>query len=314
MDLNAIQMFVAVAQMGSLSAAAIHLDIPLQTLSRRIRELEHELNVQLLQRSMRGTRLTQAGEKLYEYASRGIEAFAQGKSALISDQDELRGRLRVALPVAFEPWGQLLRDFQRRYPQIELAVYFTEQRMDLIAEGIDVALRVGAIEQDTLIARYMISYRHQLVASPALLERLGEPHIPDDLLRFPCATWSKDSSMRSQWTLGNQTLEPAAIVTTNNYLHLRNCALNGDCITELPPFLAVQAIKEGSLRSVLDNYPMPENPVHLLYQSHRHPSRLVRVYLDFCQEYLQHWCPSLAKPSPVTHPQAESTTRERVGC
>lgn len=86
--------------------------------------------------------------------------------------------------------------------------------------------------------------------------------------------------------------------------------------TVLPnsPFLAVQAIKEGSLRSVLDNYPMPENPVHLLYQSHRHPSRLVRVYLDFCQEYLQHWCPSLAKPSPVTHPQAESTTRERVGC
>jgi DNA-binding transcriptional LysR family regulator len=268
MDLNAIQMFVAVAQMGSLSAAAIHLDIPLQTLSRRIRELEHELNVQLLQRSMRGTRLTQAGEKLYEYASRGIEAFAQGKSALISDQDELRGRLRVALPVAFEPWGQLLRDFQRRYPQIELAVYFTEQRMDLIAEGIDVALRVGAIEQDTLIARYMISYRHQLVASPALLERLGEPHIPDDLLRFPCATWSKDSSTRSQWTLGNQTLEPAAIVTTNNYLHLRNCALNGDCITELPPFLAVQAIKEGSLRSVLDNYPMPENPVHLVVVQH----------------------------------------------
>ncbi|WP_080727754.1 LysR family transcriptional regulator [Pseudomonas fluorescens] len=313
MDLNAIQMFVAVSQMGSLSAAALHMDIPLQTLSRRIRELEHELNVQLLHRSMRGTKLTLAGEKLYEYASRGIEAFAQGKSALISDQDALRGRLRVALPVAFEPWGQLLCDFQRRYPQIELAVYFTEQRTDLIAEGIDVALRVGAIEQDTLIARHMINFRHKLVASPTLLERLGEPHTPDDLLRFPCATWSKDSNTRSLWTLGNQTLEPTAIVTTNNYLHLRNCALNGDCITELPPFLAVQAIEEGRLRAVLDNYPMPETPVHLLYQSHRHPSRLVRVYLDFCQEYLQHWRPS-ALVSLVTRPQAESTTRERISC
>lgn len=314
MDLNAIQMFVAVAHMGSLSAAANHMEIPLQTLSRRIRELEHELSVQLLQRSIRGTKLTEAGERLFEYASRGIEAFAEGKAALVSDQEALRGRLRVTLPIAYEPWGQLLCDFQQRYPEIELAVYFTEHCVDLIAEGIDVALRVGAIEQDTLVARHMVSYRHQIVASPTLLKHLGEPNTPDELLRFPCATWSKGSSMRSKWTLGNQTIEPATIVTTNNYLHLRNCVLNGDCITELPPFLANQAIKEGRLFSILDNYPMPEKSVNLLYPSHRYPSRLVRVYLDFCQEYLQNWHPTPTPSSVITYPWAESVTHEHVEC
>ncbi|NNA42840.1 LysR family transcriptional regulator [Pseudomonas lactis] len=314
MDLNAIQMFVAVAHMGSLSAAATHMEIPLQTLSRRIRELEHGLKVQLLHRSMRGTRLTEAGEILYEYASRGIEAFAEGKSALVSDQDALRGRLRVTLPIAYEPWGQLLCDFQQRYPEIELAVYFTEDCVDLIAEGIDVALRVGAIEQDTLVARHMISYRHQTVASPTLLERLGKPNTPDDLFNFPCATWSKDSSMRSKWTLGDQTIQPATIITTNNYLHLRNCALNGDCITELPPFLATQAIQEGRLLSVLDNHPMPEKSVHLLYPSHRYPSRLVRAYLDYCQEHLRNRYPSPIQPPAITYPQAKTAAREHVEC
>src|SRR5882762_2997689 len=103
MNLNAAQMFVSVVQAGSLSAAADRLGIPLATLSRQVRELEQQLKVQLLERSVRGTRLTDAGARLYEHASRGIEALIEGEQAVMSDQARLKGRLRLSLPPTFEP-------------------------------------------------------------------------------------------------------------------------------------------------------------------------------------------------------------------
>ncbi len=149
MDLNATRMFVAVVQAGSLSAAATRLGIPLPTLSRRIRDLERQLKVQLLERSARGTKLTDAGARLYEHASRGIEALLEAEQAVVSDQARLKGRLRLSLPQTFEPWWDLLAAFQRRYPDIQVYVYSTERRVDLIEDGIDVALRVGAIVHES---------------------------------------------------------------------------------------------------------------------------------------------------------------------
>jgi DNA-binding transcriptional LysR family regulator len=153
MDLNASHMFVAVVQAGSLSAAATRLGIPLPTLSRRIRDLERQLKVQLLERSARGTKLTDAGTRLYEHASRGIEALLDAEQAVLSDQARLKGRLRLSLPPTFEPWWDLLAAFQRRYPDIQVYVYSTERRMDLIEDGIDVALRVGGIVHEAMVAQ-----------------------------------------------------------------------------------------------------------------------------------------------------------------
>src|SRR5580704_1669986 len=153
MDLNATRMFVAVVQAGSLSAAATSLGTPLATLSRRMRDLERQLRVQLLERSARGTKLTDAGARLYEHASRGIEALLEAEQAVVSDQARLKGRLRLSLPQTFEPWWELLAAFQRRYPDIQVYVYSTERRMDPIEDGIDVALRVGAIVHEAMVAR-----------------------------------------------------------------------------------------------------------------------------------------------------------------
>src|ERR1700756_4625722 len=113
MDLNAARMFVGVVQAGSLSAAAARLRIPLPTLSRRMRHLERQLKVQLLERSARGTKLTDAGTRLYEHASRGIEALLEAERAVVGDQARLTGRLRLSLPQTFEPWWDLLAAFQR---------------------------------------------------------------------------------------------------------------------------------------------------------------------------------------------------------
>ena len=113
MDINAARMFVAVVQAGSLTAAATRLGTPLPTLSRRIRDLERQLKVQLLQRSARGTKLTDAGTRLYEHASRGTEALLEAEQGVLGDQARLTGRLRLSLPQTFEPWWDLLAAFQR---------------------------------------------------------------------------------------------------------------------------------------------------------------------------------------------------------
>ena len=286
MDLNATRMFVAVVQTGSLSAAATRLGTPLATLSRRLRDLERQLGVQLLERSARGARLTDAGARLYEHASREIEALLEAEQAVISDQARLKGRLRLSLPQTFEPWWDLLAAFQRRYPDIQIYVHSTERRMDLIEDGIDVALRVGAVVHEAMVARPVLSFRNILVASPKLVERLGTPAEPEALHRFPCAMWVSRVDVPARWKLGGHVIEPEAVLSANDYHHLCSRALGGEVVTELPPFLAAAPIREKRLVALLPQYPLPEWSINLLYPPHRHPSTIVRTYLDFCQSYL----------------------------
>lgn len=287
MDLNAVRMFVAVAQTGSLTAAAQRLDIPLPTISRRIKELESELNVQLVQRTTKGTVLTDAGARLLEHAAVGIEALQDAEHAVVSDQTALKGRLRLSLPQTFEPWWKLIYDFQNRYPDIEVFIYSTERRMDLYEDGIDVALRVGDIRHENLVARKMMSFRNILVASPALLARLGQPGSPSDLSRYPCAVWATRVDARARWQFGDQQIEPRSVLAANDYQMLTQRALMGDVVTELPPFLALPAIAEGKLVPLLQEHLLPEWPVHLLYPQSRYRSNLVRTYLDYCQSNIR---------------------------
>ncbi|AQV97383.1 LysR family transcriptional regulator [Cupriavidus necator] len=284
MDLNAVQMFVSVVQGGSLSAAAERLGVPLPTVSRRIRELERQLNVQLLERSVRGTRLTDAGTRLYEHAGRGIEALMEAEQAVISDQARLKGRLRLSLPPGFEPWWELLSAFQHRFPDVRVHVYTTERRVDLVEDGIDVALRVGTISHESMVARRILAYRHVLVASPTLIDRLGMPESVEALHRFPCAVWALGANAAGLWHLGEKVIAPESVLATNDYAHLRSRALAGEVVTELPPFLAAAAIRAGKLVTLLPAQAMPEQQISLLYPSHRHPSAIVRAYLGFCQE------------------------------
>jgi DNA-binding transcriptional LysR family regulator len=289
MDLNATRMFVGAVQAGSLSAAAARLNLPLPTISRRIRQLEQQLKVQLLERSPKGITPTDAGTRLYEHASRGLEVLSEGAEAVRSDQARLKGRLRLSIPPSMEPWWALLSAFQQRFPDIRLSVFSTERRVDLIQDGIDVALRVGAIVDESMVASQVASYRHALVASPGLLTRLGAPKTADGLRRFPCAVWAPGSSAQSVWNLGETVLAPDAVLSTNDYAHLRACALRGEAVTELPPFLARDALARGKLVRVLPRLKLPEVSINLLYPSHRHPSSLVRAYLNYCRERAGHY-------------------------
>ena len=112
------------------------------------------------------------------------------------------------------------------------------------------------------------------------------PAEPNALHRFPCAVWASRIDVPARWELGGQVVEPKAVLSTNDYHHLCSRALGGDVVTELPPFLAAAHIWEKRLVPLLPQYPLPEWSINLLHPPHRHPSTIVRTYLDFCQSYL----------------------------
>ena len=285
MDLNAAALFVKVVQYGSFSETARRTNIPVATVSRRIKELEKDLGFRLLERSTRFLRLTDAGARFFEYANQGVEAFEIGLSTLDHDQLALSGTLRLSLPPGFMPWRQLLQDFQSGYPHVNVELLATERRVDLIEDGIDVALRIGDRQDDRAMTKKLCEYRHLLVASPIFLKKYGEPLQPTHLLKMPCASW-RTSTDTTIWQLGNETVQINPFFQVNDYLHLLELALAGICVTELPPFLAQDYIAEGQLQHLLTNYPVPLCELNLLYPSRRQLSRLVKTYINFCSEWV----------------------------
>lgn len=281
MDLNSVNMFVSVIDAGSFSGAAKKTGIPVATVSRRISELEKQLGVRLMERSTRHLRLTQAGEILYEYADRGLQELNAAKLAIENRETELKGTLRLSLPPNFEPWWLLIQGFQDQYPNVEVEALVSERKFDMIENDIDVALRVGDVRHQTAIGRSLLSYRHILVASPAFIEKHGEPASPLALTDFPCAVWHMRSE-KSVWRFKGKNVEIAPFLRVNDYSHLKWLVLQGHCITELPPFLAAQAIKDGTLVALLKPFPLPDYEVSLVYPSRQQLSRIVRVYIDYC--------------------------------
>lgn len=280
-DLNAIALFVQVVDATSFSAASRQNGIPVSTISRRINELETALGVRLLERSTRHLRVTDIGMVLYEYAKRSVEEMQAGLFAIENRQQELSGTLRLSVPPSFLPWQGVLQSFRLRYPKVNIRLYITERRLDLIEDGIDVALRIGQIEDDNVIARKLANYRHQLVASPDLFKRYGKPTQPRDILDLPCACWNNRKTPTT-WKLGKTLLTISPFLQVNDFLHLRSLALSGECITELPPFLAATPIKSGTLMEVLPQHPLPDVGLYLLYPSRKNLPQLVNTYINYC--------------------------------
>ena len=292
MDLNGLSVFINVVQKEGFSAASRHLNIPVATVSRRVAELEKFLKVRLLERSTRSVRLTEAGAVLYEYAARGLGELDAGLLALTEREEELRGTLRVSVPPSFEPWWLLLDDFQKVYPNINIDVYVTERKVDLVADGIDVALRVGEIASLSIVGRKLFSYSHKLVASRQFIDNFGVPKTVEELTNYSVAAWSKkDASVT--WRLGGDDVLIQPKVKSNDYAYMRHLVRSGQCITELPPFLADALNGEIDLVEVLPQHPLPILDINLLYPSRNHVSRIARTYIDFCVENSRNYLENL---------------------
>lgn len=282
MDLNAVKLFVEAAEAGSISEAARRTGIPLPTLSRQLRKLEDDLGMRLLDRGPRGLALTPAGTQLVSDAQPALASLAQAEQRL-HDASGVAGRLRISMPPHLEALWEILRAFRRRHSAVTFDVFVTDRRVDLVADGIDVAIRVGERGAAGYVGRTLTRYRHRLVASPKFLAAHPLTH-PLDLTRVPCACWRSPGP--SVWHLGDAEVELEPVLVTNDYRHLVRLAEAGDVVTEVPPFLAAPGFEQGRLVELLPEHPLPENPMRALIVERRSMSPLVRQFLDYASEHV----------------------------
>jgi len=287
-DLNEILVFAKVVQAGSFVRAARQLDMPKSTVSRKVVELEARLGARLLERTTRTLRLTDTGRAYFVHAERILLELEAAEAAVGQLQEAPRGALRISAPLNFLQLGAISERFLMRYPEVQLEIVCNDRIVDLIAEGFDVAVRVGKLADSTLIARPLATMRNVLVASPGLLERLGSPGSPEQLPRWPCIAFG-GAAERASWELlsasGKTTsvrISPRFIV--NEFDVLGGAAVSGLGIALLPENRCVDDVRAGRLRRVLPQWSSIERPLQAVYPGGRHLSPKLAAFLAHLAE------------------------------
>lgn len=288
-DLNDVVVFARVVEAGSFTAAARLLAMPKTTVSRRVAALEREVGVRLLQRTTRSLNLTDAGRLYYEQSSQGLRTIEEANLRLAEARAEPLGTIRISAPVGFG--GHFLIravvDFLTLYPKTNVELRLTDDKLNLIEDGIDLAFRTGRLEDSTLIARKLGSTHRLLCASHDYLARYGMPEGPADLARHRCVI-AGPSVSGAHWVLdgpqGQETVVVAGRFAANEMQAVVAAALAGFGIAQLPQPMADGLINEGRLRRVLDGYTTPAGGLHVLFPSSRHLSPLVKAFIDLAVE------------------------------
>ncbi|MGB8291581.1 MAG: LysR family transcriptional regulator [Rhizobium ruizarguesonis] len=281
-DLNDIMIFARVTEAGSFTAAARLLGMPKTTVSRRIAALERELGVRLLQRTTRSLNLT--ARLYYEESSQALRTIEGANLRLAEARAEPAGTIRISAPIGFG--GHFLQDaifeFLSTYPKTSVELRLTDDRLNLVESGIDLAFRTGVLEDSTLIARKLGSTHRLLCASPDYLARCSTPDVPEDLARHDCVIAGQ--SAQAQWLLegphGQETIAVSGRFAANEMQAVMAAAIAGYGIAQLPHGVAEACIKDGRLRRVLDGYTTPTGGLHVVYPSSRHLPPLVKAFIE----------------------------------
>lgn len=285
MDFNATKLFIAVVNAGSFSAASDRTGIPISTLSRKINDLEQTLNVQLLERSRHGVKPTYKGQQFFEQARLGVELLEDAQKSVTSVHT-LQGKLRLSVPPNFSLWWDVLSEFQQRYPDITIFCHSSERIVDLFEDGVDVALRMGDLNTDDVIAKPLMTLETLFIASPELLARHGTPETLAEMTRLPIVAWESLNHGFFEWDSGTERVKYEPFFSTNNTQGLIHYALQGKGIAQVLDFTARPWLESGELIQLLPGIATQKLPLHLVYARYKHPSALVRAYLEFCTEWV----------------------------
>jgi DNA-binding transcriptional LysR family regulator len=284
LDIEGLRTFVEVADAGGVSPAARRLGVSKSIVSRRLAQLEAELGVQLLARTTRGAALTEAGITFRDYAARACVEIDVARETILP-AGELRGRLRVAVPLTFGPthFAHVLADMARRHPQLHIHTSYSDRFVDLIAEGFDCAIRVGHLQDSNLIARCVGPIYGKCVASPAYIKAHGAPETPQELLTHQALMQGTESW---QLTDGDQiiTVHPQGRFKADNGTALLAAAVAGLGIAYLPDGLTREYVASGALVPVMTRHPPPSAGVYVVRPPSQHPSRKVRVLTELLIE------------------------------
>ncbi|WP_269714804.1 LysR family transcriptional regulator [Caulobacter sp. NIBR2454] len=285
MDTEDLRTFVEVADAGGVSQAARRLGLAKSIVSRRLFRLEAELGTQLLARTTRGTVLTEAGATFRDYAAK-ISAEIDVAKETILPEGELRGRLRISAPLTFGPthFAPVLAEMARRHPKLSIHTCYTDQFVDLVAEGYDCAIRVGYLQDSNLVARRVGPVFGKLVASPRYIERHGAPQRPEEILDHEALMQGTEA-----WRFmdGDKTVSvrPQGRFKADNAAALVAAALAGLGLAYVPNDFTDEHIASCALLEVMTDYPPPPAAAYILRAPGQHPARKIRVLTELLIEH-----------------------------
>jgi DNA-binding transcriptional LysR family regulator len=262
-DFEGLAMFAKVAEERSFAGAARSMAVSVATVSRAVSRLEDRLGGRLFNRSSRGLALTDFGRGLVDRASRIYAEAEEVEHLALETARRPRGLVRLAIPMAFgERWvAPLMPKFLQLYPDVAVDLHLSDDRVDLIGEGFDAALRIAVLEDSSLVAKLIVPVRRYLVAAPTYLSRYGRPQHPDDLAAHRCLGYAYRAK-RDIWRLISETGEEAAVtpvgpLRVTNVNALLPSLLEGVAVGELPEFIAAQYLRSGELEALLPGWEMP---------------------------------------------------------
>jgi DNA-binding transcriptional LysR family regulator len=285
LDLNDILIFARVVEAGSFTAAARLLGMPKATVSRRIAALEREVGMRLIQRTTRSLNMTDAGRLYYEQSSQALRTIEDANLRLAEARAEPSGTIRISAPVGFGDsfLTGAVSDFLGEHPKTRVELCLTDDQLNLVESGIDLAFRTGILPDSTLVARKLGSTHRILCASPDYLARRGVPAMPADLARHHCVI-AGPSTASAHWVLdgphGQETVTVSGRFAANEMRAVIAAAIAGFGIAQLPNRIAETSIGDGRLRRVLGDYTTPVGGLYAVYPSSRHLSPLVKAFIE----------------------------------
>lgn len=284
MDLNEIRVFVKVAQAGSFSQAANSLGMPNSTVSAKVSALERRLGVTLLTRTTRKLKLTEAGDAYFRSSLRGLEEIGRAEDELSATRVAPQGRLRVTVPADLgnSCLMGLVTEYARAAPGVALELIYTNQLIDLVADGVDAAIRAGALPNSGLIAKRIGLAEWVAYASPAYLKRAGAPRHPRELKQHACLQFTAMGT--ESWALLRGKSEVIAPIEprliANEMTLLRDLALAGRGIALLPTFLCHADERAGRLARVLPEWRASSDPIQLVYPRQAFVTPKLRAFVE----------------------------------
>ena len=293
-DLNAAHVYAEVARASSFSAAARKLRMPVSTVSDRVAAFEAELGVKLLARTTRQVRLTDAGRELLSRIEPALREMFGAAEAASSLHQVPSGVLRISTPVDFsgEPLAKAFAEYSKKFPRVTLDVQLSNRYVDLVREGVDLALRGGELKESSLIVRRVGDGCQILVASPAYLRDHGSLHRIEDVTSHRTIDFNNgEGAGRAAWELQNLEgrkvrLQPEHGACFNSFSLVAEVARQGYGLAFIPEALVQRELRAGTLVRVLDGWSSKRRPVHLVYPKHHENTPKVREMVSLLAKHL----------------------------
>jgi len=288
MQWEGISEFVYVAESESFTKASKKLAISTAQVSRQVNALEKRLNIKLFYRTTRQVSLTEEGRVFYQHCRGVLDGLEAAERAITNLQSKPQGKIKLTAPVTYgeQQILPLVNDFIKKHNDIEVTAYLSNQQLDLVDEGFDLAIRLGKLSDSSMMAKKLAERTNYVCASPAYLNKYGIPHSLSELDKHSCLLGTRD-----YWHFSiagkEKSLRVAGKVRYNSGSGLVDAALKGLGVIQLPGYYIDDHLKSGTLITLLDNYRVADEGIWAVYPQNRHLSPKIRLLVDYLSEHLR---------------------------